>query len=162
MKDSATVSFYYRRYIDIRVMVAIGTVYSSGGNPMNKTRVFTSFDFDHDEDLRILLVGQAKNPDTPFEIADWSVKEPMTGDWKNKVRSRIKQVNQMIVICGEHTDTATGVSAELKIAQEEDVPYFLLWGRKDKTCKEPTSAKSSDKIYKWTWEHLKELIGGAR
>lgn len=129
---------------------------------MNKTRVFTSFDFDHDEDLRILLVGQAKNPNTPFEIADWSVKEPMTGDWKNKVRSRIKQVNQMIVICGEHTDTATGVSAELKIAQEEDVPYFLLWGRKDKTCKKPTSAKSSDKIYKWTWEHLKELIGGAR
>ena len=129
---------------------------------MSKTRVFTSFDFDHDEDLRILLVGQAKNPDTPFEIADWSVKEPMTGDWKNKVRSRIKRVDQMIVICGEHTDTATGVSAELKIAQEEDIPYFLLSGRKDKTCKKPTPAKSSDKIYKWTWEHLKELIGGAR
>lgn len=28
MKDSATVSFYYRQYIDIRVMVVIGTVYS--------------------------------------------------------------------------------------------------------------------------------------
>ena len=129
---------------------------------MSKTRVFTSFDFDHDEDLRILLVGQAKNPDTPFEIADWSVKEPMTGDWKNKVRSRIKRVDQMIVICGEHTDTATGVSAELKIAQEEDIPYFLLSGRKDKTCKKPTSAKSSDKIYTWTWKNLKNLIGGAR
>jgi len=48
---------------------------------MAKTKVFTSFDFDHDEDLRNLLVGQSKNPDTPFELADWSVKEPMTGDW---------------------------------------------------------------------------------
>jgi hypothetical protein len=40
-------------------------------------RVFTSFDFDHDESLRNLLVGQARNPDSPFEIADWSVKEPL-------------------------------------------------------------------------------------
>ena len=42
-------------------------------------RAFISFDFDHDEDLRNLLVGQAKNPDTPFEIADRSVKEAMPG-----------------------------------------------------------------------------------
>ena len=42
---------------------------------MAKTRVFTSFDFDHDEDLCNLLVGQAKNLDSPFELADWSVKE---------------------------------------------------------------------------------------
>jgi hypothetical protein len=129
---------------------------------MSKTRVFTSFDYDHDEDLRTLLVGQAKNPDSPFELADWSVKEPMTGDWKAKVRERIKRVNQMIVICGEHTDTATGVSVELKIAQEEGIPYFLLWGRKNKTCKKPKAAKESDKMYKWTWENLKLLIGGAR
>lgn len=52
---------------------------------MAKTRVFTSFDFDHDEDLRNLLVGQAKNPDSPFELSDWSVKDHMTGDWKAKV-----------------------------------------------------------------------------
>lgn len=129
---------------------------------MAKKRVFTSFDFDHDEDLRNLLVGQSKNPDSPFEMADWSVKEPMTGDWKEKVRTRIRQCDLVIVICGEHTDTASGVSAELSIAQEEDIQYFLLWGRSDKTCKKPKSAKSTDKIYKWTWDNLKALIGGAR
>jgi hypothetical protein len=43
-------------------------------------RAFISFDFDHDEDLRNLLAGQAKHPDTPFDFANWSVKEPMTGD----------------------------------------------------------------------------------
>lgn len=101
---------------------------------MAKPRVFISFDFDHDEDLRTLLVGQSKNPDSPFEIADWSLKEPLSGNWKEKVRGRIKQVDQVCVICGEHTDTATGVSAELTITQEEDKPYFLLRGRKDKTC----------------------------
>jgi hypothetical protein len=129
---------------------------------MDKKRVFISFDFDHDQDLKTLLVGQAKNPDSPFEIADWSVKEAMSGDWKKKVRAKIKAVHLMIVICGEHTDTASGVNAEIRIAQDELKEYFLLWGRSEKTCKKPTAAKSSDKVYKWTWDNLKQLIGGSR
>jgi len=129
---------------------------------MTKVKVFISFDFDHDEDLRNLLVGQAKNPDSPFEIADYSLKEPLTGDWKAKIRERIKRVEQMCVICGLHTDTATGVSVEVKIAQEENKPYFLLAGYSDKVCKAPGAAKPSEKIYKWTWENLKQLIGGER
>jgi hypothetical protein len=126
------------------------------------TRVFTAFDYDHDEFLRTALVGQSKNEDSPFEICDYSVKEPFTGDWKKKVRERIKKCGQMIVICGEHTHEATGVATELTIAQEEELPYFLLWGYADKTCYEPTSAKDADKIYKWTWDNLKKLIKGDR
>jgi hypothetical protein len=129
---------------------------------MAKKRVFTSFDYDHDADLRIMLLGQSKHEDSPFEMADWSVKEEMTGDWKEKVRTRIKKCDIVAVICGEHTDTATGVSAELRIARDEEIPYFLLHGRKDKTCKKPASAKSTDKIYDWTWDNLKKLIGGGR
>ena len=128
---------------------------------MTLTRVFVSFDYDHDSDLKLLLVGQAKNPGSPFVIADWSVKEA-SPDWKAKARRRIRAVDQVIVMCGEYTDTATGVSVEVTIAQEEKIPYFLLWGREDKTCYKPKGAKSTDKIYKWTWPNLKELIGGAR
>lgn len=129
---------------------------------MAKKRVFTSFDFDYDEDLRNLLVGQSKNPDSPFEMADWSLKEPFTGDWKEKIRTRIKKCDLVIVICGEHTDKATGVNEELRITQEEYVPYFLLYGHSGKTCVKPKTAKSGDKIYKWTWDNLKALTGGAR
>ena len=129
---------------------------------MAKKRVFTSFDFDYDEDLRNLLVGQSKNPDSPFEMADWSLKEPFTGDWKEKIRTRIKKCDLVIVICGEHTDKATGVNEELRITQEESVPYFLLYGHSGKTCVKAKTAKSSDKIYKWTWDNLKALTGGAR
>lgn len=129
---------------------------------MVKKRAFISFDFDHDEDLRNLLVGQAKNPDSPFDIADWSVKEPLTGNWKEKVRERIRKTDLTIVICGEWTHTATGVAEELRITREEGKPYFLLWGRSDKTCTKPRSALDSDKIYKWTWDNLRRLIGGER
>lgn len=125
-------------------------------------RAFISFDYEHDEDLRNLLAGQAKHPDSPFEIKDRSIKEPLTGDWKEKVRRRMENVDVVIVICGEHTHTATGVAAELAIARQAGKPYFLLKGRSDKTCTKPKSALDSDKIYTWTWENLKMLIGVAR
>lgn len=125
-------------------------------------RAFIAFDFDHDEDLRNLLVGQAKNPDTPFQIVDRSVREVMTGDWREKVRRRIQAVDVVIVICGAYMSSATGVNAEIEIAREERKPYFLLWGRSDKTCTKPSAAAPGDKIYTWSWEGLKNLIGGAR
>jgi hypothetical protein len=63
-------------------------------------REFTGFDFDYDEDLRNLLVGQSKHNNSPFELADWSLKEAFTGDWKRKVRERVRTTDQMVVICG--------------------------------------------------------------
>jgi hypothetical protein len=129
---------------------------------MPKPRVFIAFDYDHDEFLRTALVGQSKHPDTDFDIADWSVKDPFPGDWKAKVREKIKRVDQVIVICGEHTNYATGVAAELHIAREEKRPYFLLWGYKGKTCYKPSTALATDSIYNWTWENLENLIRGQR
>ena len=127
-----------------------------------KKKVFISFDYDHDKGLKDLLVGQSENPDSPFEIADWSVKEPLSGDWQAKVREKMKKVDIVVVMCGKHTDTATGVNAEVRIAQEESLPYFLLAGPKDSGNKKPKAAKDKDKLYKWTWPNLKELIGGSR
>lgn len=129
---------------------------------MSPKRAFVSFDFDHDEALRNLLVGQAKNSESPFSISDWSVKEPLTGSWKEKVRERIRRTDLTIVICGEWTHTATGVAEEVKITRDESKPYFLLNGHSDKACTKPTSALLSDKIYKWTWDNMKLLIDGTR
>ena len=128
---------------------------------MAKVRCFISFDYDNDLDLKNLLVGQSKNDDSPFEISDWSIREA-SPTWQKEARDRIKKSDQVIVICGQHTDTATGVTKELSIAQEEGKSYFLLAGRADGKNKKPTSAKSSDKVYKWTWDNLKKLINGGR
>lgn len=123
--------------------------------------VFISFDYDHDQDCKNLLVGQAKNPDSPFEIADWSVKVASPG-WKEDAQRRIKRVDQVIVICGEHTGSATGVNIEIEIAREEKKSYFLLNGRPNSFFQKPSAALSTDKVYKWTWENLKALIAGSR
>lgn len=129
---------------------------------MAKQRVFISFDYDNDEDIKKMLVGQSKLDDSPFEFKDNSVKAPLTGDWEEKVKRRLGNCDQMIVLCGNKTHTAKGVTAELKLAQELKLPYFLLWGRAKGHCTKPTSAKANDSIYEWTWPTLKSLIKGDR
>lgn len=125
-------------------------------------RAFISFDIDHDESAKEMLAGQAKLPDSPFLFKDNSVKEHLTGDWREKVRRRMDNVDVVIVLCGTQTHTATGVAAELTIAKEKEKPYFLLAAYSDKHCTKPKSASTSDKVYKWTWDNLKKLIGGSR
>jgi hypothetical protein len=124
-------------------------------------KVFTSFDYDHDEDLRTLLVGQARHPDSPFQMSDWSVREPMTGDWKAKVERRINNTDLVAIICGHNTDTAAGVAVELAIAKYLRKPYFLLCGRANDQFRRPRGAEGEN-VYNWTWDNLKNLIGGAR
>jgi len=122
------------------------------------TAVFVSFDYDNDARLKDLLVGQARNPDSPFEVADWSVKVASSG-WREDARKRIARSDQVIVLCGRNTDTASGVNVEIEIAREEQTPYFLLKGYDDAV--RPTTA-ASDKMYNWTWDNLKKLIAGGR
>jgi len=128
---------------------------------MAKKRTFISFDYDHDARLKDLLVGQARNNDSPFDITDMSIKEA-SANWKTNARTRIKGCDVVVVLCGEHTDTAIGVSTEIQIAQDEGISYFLLKGYADKSCKWPKSSKDSDSMYKWTWDNVKLLMNGTR
>ncbi len=127
-----------------------------------KKRVFISFDYDNDERAKTMLAGQAKLEDSPFDFKDASIKEHLTGDWKEKVKRRMDNIDVVVVLCGEKTHTAAGVSAELDIAKEKNKEYFLLAAYPDKTCTRPKSAAAAEKVYKWTWDNLKKLIGGSR
>ena len=67
-----------------------------------------------------------------------------------------------IAICGQHTDTVSGASAELRIAQEERIPYFLLEGKRGVRNVKPQAARDSDIIYTWSWDNLQRLIARRR
>ncbi len=129
---------------------------------MSRKRAFISFDYDHDENAKLMLAGQAKHPDTPFDFTDASVKDHLPGDWKEKIRRRMGNIDVVIVLCGQSTHLATGVATELAIAREKGKPYFLLAAYSDKNCTKPSGALATDKVYTWTWDNLKALIGGAR
>lgn len=124
-----------------------------------RKRVFISFDFDNDKFLRDSLVGQAKHNNTPFELEDWSVKEPWDQrTWKDECLTKIKKCDLVIVMVGEKTKSCSGVKAEIKMANEAGVPVYGIEGYKDKSCPQPEGLRG---YYVWTWENVKYLVDNA-
>jgi hypothetical protein len=112
-------------------------------------RIHLCFDVEHDRDLYDQLLAQATRH-ARFAVASRSESGAMTEAWTARMRGRISDVDEVVVICGEHTDESTRVSAELAIAREEKKPYVLLWGRRGSMCKKPRSARADDGMYLWT------------
>jgi hypothetical protein len=92
---------------------------------MSDVRVYLSFDLEHDRDLHDRLSAQARKP-APYAIASRSEAGEMTDEWTERVRGRIHDADEVVMICGEHTDESPRMSAELKLAQEQHKPYVLL------------------------------------
>ncbi len=124
----------------------------------NTKSAFISFDYGNDKDIYGSLLAQSEDPQLAFHVSEWSVKEPISEKWKDEVRDRLRRVDLMIVICGEHTHDADGVAAEVTIAREEGTPYFLLKGRRRKTCTKPRTARRGDEIHPWNQNNLKKLV----
>jgi hypothetical protein len=125
---------------------------------MSKVHVFVSFDLEHDEDLYELLVAQSMTPSSGFAVLGSSKRSTTAYLPKKSVRRQIREADQVIVICGEHTEASPCVGAELLVAREERTPYFLLWGRRDSMCTKPHGAKTADGMYSWTRQILQEQI----
>lgn len=121
-----------------------------------KTKVFVSFDFDKDHFLKQAVLGQAKNPDSPFQVINWSLNEPAPEkDWKAKARARIRQADIVLVMVGTQTHRAKGVLAEVAIAREEGIPIVQIRGYSDKIC---PPVPNAGKFYRWTRDNLKILL----
>ena len=125
---------------------------------MADTRIFMSFDMDHDRDLYDQMFEQSLKGDSGFAVSDRSESYSIWDLSAERVRRRIRGADEVIVICGEHTVESSRVSDELRIAQEENKPYFLLWGRREIMCTRPLSAKKNDSMYSWTREILHDQI----
>jgi hypothetical protein len=125
---------------------------------MGKINVFVSFDLDHDGDLCDLLLEQSGISIFGFEVSGRSKARSVDDLPGEGVRRQIREADEVIVICGEHTEDSMRVSAELRIAQEEQTPYFLLWGRRERMCTKPVSAKRIEGMYSWTSEILQSQI----
>src|SRR5258706_8649104 len=117
-------------------------------------RVFLSFDVEHDDDLGVRLCDQSQRGGSGFAVTSRSESGTMNERWYAGLRRRVRESDEMIVICGEHTPDSERMNAELKIAQEENKPYLLLWGRRERMCSMPLGVKRSACMYSWTWETL--------
>jgi hypothetical protein len=121
---------------------------------MPRIHIFVSYDSEHDRDLHDLLHAQSVRPGSAFQISPRAPGVSATETWTSSTRTRIRAADEVVVICGEHTDESLRVAMELGIAQEEDKPYFLLWGRRDRMCTKPDGARPTDAMYSWTRDIL--------
>lgn len=123
-----------------------------------RIRIFVSYDREHDEDLHDRLVEQASKGTSGFEISARSRARPATDLWDEDLRRDIQEADEVIIICGEHSDCSGRMGAELRITREEERPYFLLWGRREFMCTRPATAQPRDSMYSWTNEILDRQI----
>jgi hypothetical protein len=123
---------------------------------MAKKRVFISFDFDNDRALKDFIIGQARLPDSPFEVIDTSLKEaqPMK-TWEDKARVAIRRSDLVIVMVGPLTYRAPGVLKEVQMAREELKPIVQVIGYKDGNY---TAVPNAGSLIKWNWDNLKRLL----
>jgi len=124
---------------------------------MSKKKVFVSFDFDNDKTLKEFIIGQSKLEDSPFEVADHSLKEAAPEkDWLDKATAAIKRSDVFIVMLGSKTKTAPGVLKEVKVASDLNKARFQIIGYRDGTS--DWAVPNGGRTYSWNWENLKKLL----
>lgn len=96
----------------------------------DKKTIFIAFAIE-DEQQRDFLKGQSLHPRAPYEFIDMSVKEPYDKDWKDRVRTRIKRSDGIIVLVSKNSLTSSGQKWEISCAQEEGKPIRGIYAYKD-------------------------------
>ena len=125
---------------------------------MPKKRVFVSFDFDNDKTLKEFIVGQARLPDSPFQVTDHSLKEAQPErEWEAKAYAAILRSEIFIVMLGSRTRTASGVLKEVRMAQDLEKRSFQIIGYRNGST--AWAVPGAGRTYRWNWDNLKKLLG---
>ena len=95
-----------------------------------KKVVFVAFAIE-DERQRDFLKGQSLSPRAPYEFIDMSVKEAYKSEWKDKVRTRIRRSDGVIVLVSKNSLTSSGQKWEVQCAKEEGKKIRGIWAYSD-------------------------------
>jgi hypothetical protein len=126
---------------------------------MSDPRVFISFDFDHDETEKVLFVGQSKNSKTLFSIQDWSAKSSMAqSKWEAIVKEKINKCNMVIVLSGKTMASASGVSKEITMAKDQNVPVFGVYVDGANTTSNLPTGLVRNRTIEWKWDKISDAI----
>ncbi len=118
----------------------------------DKKVIFIAFAIE-DERQRDFLKGQSLNTKSPFEYIDMSVKEPYDKDWKDRVRTRIKRSDGVIVLVSKNSLKSSGQKWEIQCAREEGKKIRGIWAyTDDRTDLEGVYTRV------WTWDNIKDFI----
>ena len=80
-----------------------------------------------DQNQRDFLKGQSRHVRSPFTYTDMSVKQAYDSSWKEKVRTRIKRSNGVIILVSKNSLDSSGQKWEIQCAREEGKPILGIW-----------------------------------
>lgn len=142
--------------------IALGALGGAAANALaprlakKKKPIFVSFDFDHDQGLKHLFLGQAKLARSPFSIVDFSLQEAAPEkEWVNKACIAIRQSELVLVVVGKYTHRARGVLKEVEIARQEGIKIVQMTGYKTGGF---TPVPGAGRLYAWNWDNLEKLL----
>ncbi len=118
----------------------------------DKKVVFVAFAIE-DKSQRDLLKGQSLNTKSPFEYVDMSVKEPYDTEWKERVRTRIRRSDGVIVLVSKNSLNSSGQKWEISCAKEEKTKIKGIWAYTD----DRTNIVGVNTSV-WTWDAIKNFI----
>ena len=122
---------------------------------MAKSKVFVSFEYDTDLNLKENLVAQAKLPDSPFSVTDVSLKErEPEQEWLSKAKRAIANCDVFVVILGANTHNAPGVLKEIEIAKGMNKPRFQLMPQRKKW----NQMDEAGDVVVWKWKNLRRKL----
>ena len=96
----------------------------------DKKVLFIAFAIE-DETQRNFLKGQSLHPRVPFEFIDMSVKQAYDKDWQDRVRTRIRRSDGVIVLVSNNSLTSTGQKWEIHCARNEGKKILGIWAYSD-------------------------------
>ena len=119
---------------------------------VDKKVIFVAFAIE-DKGSRDFLKGQALNTHSPFEYIDMSVKEAYDSNWKEKVRTRIRRSDGIIVLVSKNSLNSSGQKWEIQCAREEKKRILGIYAYTyDRTNIDGVNTKV------WTWENIRTFI----
>jgi hypothetical protein len=118
----------------------------------DKKVIFIAFAIE-DERQRDFLKGQSLLTKSPFEYVDMSVKEAYLTEWKEKVRTRIKRSDGVIVLVSKNSLSSSGQKWEIECAKSEGKKILGIWAYTDDRT---NLVGINTKV--WTWDNIKDFI----
>lgn len=118
----------------------------------DKKVIFVAFAIE-DERQRDFLKGQSLLTKSPFEYVDMSVKQAYDSEWKERVRTRIRRSDGVIVLVSKNSLSSSGQKWEIDCAKEEGKRILGIWAYSDdKTNIYGLNTKV------WSWGNIKDFI----
>jgi hypothetical protein len=114
--------------------------------------VFVAFAIE-DERQRDFLKGQTLHPRAPYSFIDMSVKEPYDSEWKERVRTRIRRSDGVIVLVSRNSLSSSGQKWEIQCAKEERKPLRGIWAYTD-----DRTDLSGVPTYVWNDKNISDFI----